>query len=150
MKIMAKRLVYKKSEYKITLKGKKQNQTYTVCQYNKLIYSDVTEGTEVENLFFEDCCSRFHYDTISSSSKFYSKYLGVPVGTRFFKIWIDNVYSILIHDKNLVSFEVITIYENCSVDSVDFTLEYLMKKLSANEMIEYLKDNNLNTCPIIK
>lgn len=143
---MAKRLVCEKLEYKITLKGKKHNKTYTVYQYNKLIYSDVNEGTEVENLSFDDCCSRLHFYCDTISSKFYSKYLGVPVGTRFFRIWINNEY-LLIHNKNLVSFEVITTYKN---SSVNFTLEDLMKKLSANEMIEYLKDNGLNACPIIK
>lgn len=61
---MAKRLVCEKLEYKITLKGKKHNKTYTVYQYNKLIYSDVNEGTEVENLSFDDCCSRLHFIVI--------------------------------------------------------------------------------------
>ena len=31
-----------------------------------------------------------------------------------------------------------------------YTLQDLMKNLSADEMIEYLKDNGLNVCPIVR
>lgn len=49
-------------------------------------------------------------------------------------------------DKEFVSFE---LEEYCQrIDN--YTLELLMRKLPAEEMIEYLKDNGLNICPIVR
>lgn len=148
---MAKKLMTKRVVYEITLQGKEQKNTYTAFKCSKTIYSDVNEGTEVENLSFADCCDRFHYGKFSS--KILSKLRGACVGDKFCEMWVDTKqgkqvnYSIIIHNKNFISFKILTTYKKLNYE---VSLENLMKKLSANEMIEYLKDNGLNACPMIE
>lgn len=47
-------------------------------------------------------------------------------------------------DVNFVSYKIITEYQLVK----NYTLQQLMDNLPADEMIEYLKDNGLNVCPI--
>ena len=54
--------------------------------------------------------------------------------------------SIKFGNTNFVSYKIVTKY----YEEKYYTLQDLMKNLSADEMIEYLKDNGLNVCPIVR
>lgn len=144
---MSKKLMYERVVYEIELHHKKQTKVYTKHLYSKNIYSDKDEGTEVETLSLDDVYDRFHYATVSSGwfDKWIHNVSGLQTGEKFREFWVDDGFSVSIHKNNLVSFRIITTYEN---DTSSHSLEYLMKNLSADEMIEYLKDNGLNVCPI--
>ena len=141
--------MYKRVVYEIELLYKKQTKVYTKHLYTKNIYSDKDEGTEVETLPLDDVFDRFHHATLSSGwfNKWIDNVSGLQTGEKFREFWVDDGFSISIHKNNFVSFKIITTYEN---DTSKHSLEYLMKNLSADEMIEYLKDNGLNVCPIVR
>lgn len=90
-----------------------------------------------------------HYATAPSGR--FNKWLygvsGLQTGEKFREFWVDDGFGVSIHKNNFVSFRIITTYKN---DTSNYSLEYLMKNLSADEMIEYLKDNGLNVCPIVR
>lgn len=133
----------------IELSGKKQNKVYIKYLFNKNIYSDKDEGTEIKTLSLNEVFNKFHYATVPSGrfSKWVYGVSGIPTGEKFCEMWVDDGFSIVIHSKNFVSFKVITTYKT---ETSSRTLEYLMRNLSADEMIEYLKDNGLNVCPIAR
>ena len=141
--------MYKRVVYEIELRHKKQTEVYTKHLYTKNIYSDKDESTEVEILSLDDVYDRFHYATVSSG--WFNKWLdgvsGLQTGEKFREFWVDDGFNVLIHKNNLVSFRIITDYKN---DTSNHSLEYLIKNLSADEMIEYLKDNGLNVCPVVR
>lgn len=141
--------MYERVTFEIELSLGKQTKIYTKHRYSKHIYSDTVEGTIVENLSFDEVSDKFHYATVPSGrfSKWVYGVSGVPTGEKFCEMWVDDGFSIVIHSKNFVSFKVITTYKT---ETSSRTLEYLMRNLSADEMIEYLKDNGLNICPMIK
>lgn len=147
--ILSKKLMYKCVVYEIELHHKKQTKVYTKYLHTKNIYSDKDESTEVEILSLDDVYDRFHYATVSSG--WFNKWLdgvsGLQTGEKFREFWVDDGFGISIHKNNFVSFRIITTYKN---DTSNHSLEYLMKNLSADEMIEYLKDNGLNVCPIVR
>ena len=58
----------------------------------------------------------------------------------------DKGREIRFSDKEFVSCELAEYYQRID----NYTLELLMMKLPAEEMIEYLKDNGLNVCPIAR
>ena len=141
--------MYKRVVYEIELHHKKQTKVYTKHLYTKNIYSDKDESTEVEILSLDDVYDRFHYAT--GSSGWFNKWLdgvsGLQTGEEFREFWVDDGFNVSIHKNNFVSFRIITAYKN---DTSNHSLEYLIKNLSADEMIEYLKDNGLNVCPIAR
>lgn len=137
--------MYERVTCEIELYGKKRNKVYTKYLFGKNIYSDKNEGTEIKVLSLDEVFDKFHYGTVSS--KLFSRYLRVPVGEKFCEMWVDDGHSIYIHKNNFVSFKIITAYKT---ETSNRTLEYLMRSLSADEMIEYLKDNGLNVCPITR
>ena len=142
---MSKKLMYERAICEIELSGKKQNKVYIKYLFGKYIYSDKDEGTEIKNISLDEVFDIFHYGTVSS--KLFSRYLRVPVGEKFCEMWVDDGYSIYIHKNNFVSFKIIATYRT---ETSNPTFEYLMKNLPADEMIEYLKDNGLNVCPIVR
>ena len=150
---MSKRLMYERISYEIELLHKKKTKVYTKVYtkhlYTKNIYSDKNEGTEIETLTLDDVFDRCHYATISSGwfNKWLNGVSGLQTGEKFRQFWVDGNIGVSVHKNNFVSFKIITTYEN---DISKHSLEYLMKNLSADEMIEYLKDNGLNVCPIVR
>lgn len=142
---MSKKLMYERVVYEIELLHKKKTKVYTKHLYVKNIYSDKDEGSEIKTISLNEVFDKFHYGTVSS--KLFSRYLRVPVGEKFCEMWVDDGHSIYIHKNNFVSFKIITTYKT---ETSTCTLEYLMRNLSADEMIEYLKDNGLNVCPIVR
>ena len=143
---MSKKLTYKRVTYEIELLYKKKTKVYTKHFYCKNIYSNKDEGTEIETLSLDDVFDRCHYATVSSG--WFHKWLdgisGLQTGEKFSQLWVDSIV-VSIHKNNFVSFKIITTYEN---DISNHSLEDLMKNFSAEDMIEYLKDNGLNVCPI--
>lgn len=141
--------MYKRVVYEIELSGKKRNEVYTKHLFSKNTYLDKDECKEIESLSFDEMCEKFHYGIVPSGRfyKWCKGLSGVPTGERFCEFWVDDGFGISIHRNNLVSFKIITTYEN---DTSTNTLEYLMRNLAADEMIEYLKDNGLNVCPIAR
>lgn len=55
-------------------------------------------------------------------------------------------YSIKFGDVNFVSYKIITKY----YEEKYYTMQDLIENLPADEMIEYLRDNGLNVCPIVR
>lgn len=113
------------------------------------IYSDKDECTETENLSFDDICEQVSC-LVAPSSRFARWLYGVSnlkAGEKYCRYWIAFDSTMIIHEYNFVSFKVITTYKKNTNNN---TLEYLMKNLAADEMIEYLKDNGLNVCPIAR
>lgn len=143
--ILGKKLMYERAICEIELSGKKRNKVYTKYLFGKHIYSDKDEGTEIKTLSLNEVFDNFRCGTVSS--KLFSRYLRVPVGEKFCEMWIDDEHSIYIHQNNFVSVKIITTYR---AETSNRTLEYLMRNLVADEMIEYLKDNGLNACPIVR
>lgn len=141
--------MYKQVTYEIELSSGKQTKLYNKYYYGKNIYSDNKDDTVIESLSFDEVCDKFHYATVPSRrfSKWVYGVSSVPTGEKFCEMWIDDGFSIVIHSKNFVSFKVITTYKT---ETSNRTLEYLMRNLSADEMIEYLKDNGLNICPVAR
>lgn len=66
-------------------------------------------------------------------------------GDNYSTFWNYNDY-ILFSEKNFVSYEITTEY----IQKSNYTLQKLMDELPAEDMIEYLKDNGLNVCPIAR
>lgn len=90
---------------------------------------------------YDEFIQRCPYPWFSSmfpweKSKFGDKYSELPLKWGYARF----------SNKNFVSCEVTTEYRECK----PLTLELLMGRLPADEMIEYLKDNGLNVCPITK
>ena len=141
--------MYKQVTFEIELSSGKQTKLYTKYYYGKNIYSDNKDDTVIESLSFDEVCDKFHYATVPPGrfSKWVYGVSGIPTGEKFCETWVDDGFSIVIHSKNFVSFKVITTYKT---ETSSRTLEYLMRNLSADEMIEYLKDNGLNICPIVR
>ena len=54
--------------------------------------------------------------------------------------------SIKFGNTNFVSYKIVTKY----YEGKYYTMQDLIKNLPADEMIEYLKDNGLNVCPIVR
>ena len=66
-------------------------------------------------------------------------------GDRF--SYVNTVWrSIKFGNSNFVSYKIVTKY----YEEKYYTLQDLMKNLTADEMIEYLKDNGLNVWPIVR
>lgn len=141
--------MYERVVYEIELRHKKQTKVYTSYIFGKNIYSDKNEGTEVEELSLDEVYDRFHYATVSSGwfNKWITGVSGLQTGEKFREFWTVDGFGVSVHKNNFVSFKIVKTYKN---DTSNHSLEYLMKNLSADEMIEYLKDNGLNVCPMIK
>lgn len=141
--------MYKRVAYEIELLHKNETKVYTKHLYVKNIYSDKDEGKEIEKLSLDDVYDRCHYATVSSGwfNKWLNGVSGLQTGEKFREFWVDGGFSVSIHKNNFVSFRIITTYEN---DTSNHSLEHLMENLPADEMIEYLKDNGLNVCPIVR
>ena len=138
----------KRTTWEIAIKVDKKIKEYSVYRNTCYTYSNKPEGSETENYSFEDVCEKKGYDIVPSGWfwKWISDVSGLKTGEKFCKIW-NGDYDIVIHKDNLVSFKVVTTYEK---DKSNNTLKYLMSQLPADEMIEYLKDNGLNVCPIAR
>lgn len=67
-------------------------------------------------------------------------------GESYAYFFDDKGREIRFSDKEFVSCELAEYYQRID----NYTLELLMMKLPADEMIEYLKDNGLNVCPIAR
>ena len=61
---------------------------------------------------------------------------------NFFTEWREIKFS----NVNFVSYEIKTAYREIK----NYTMQTLINNLPADEMIEYLKDNGLNVCPIVR
>lgn len=83
-------------------------------------------------------CSYPCFDCMSpwEKSKFGDRYSILPLDWG----------SVRFSNKNFVLCEVTTKY----LKHETYTLQDLIKRLPADEMIEYLKDNGLNVCPITR
>ena len=126
--------MYKRVVYEIELHHKKQTEVYTKHLYTKNIYSDKDEGTEVETLSLDDVYDRFHYTTVSSGwfNKWIHNVSELQTGEKFCEFWVDDGFSVSIHKNNLVSFRVVTTYENDTIKSIiksdtSFTNERIVK-----------------------
>ena len=91
----------------------------------------------------------FSYEKLIESGYFSSYQSGLfrklKYGDDYSTFWNYNDY-ILFSEKNFVSYEITTEY----IQESNYTLQKLMNELPAEDMIEYLKDNGLNVCPIAR
>ena len=73
---------------------------------------------------------------------------------KYFEYWYDklkrysNDYHKVVWEENFIMMTKITEYR--VEDEEYYTLERLMRNLSANDMIEYMKDRGVAYCPMIK
>ena len=96
--------------------------------------TDEITTTYDEFLEKETCYNRQESKNKKDKRKFGNRY------SYFYTDW----FSIKFSDVNFVSYR---ISKRPYVQKY-YTLQDLMKNLPADEMIEYLKDNGLNVCPI--
>ena len=91
----------------------------------------------------------FSYEKLIESGYFSSYQSGqfrkLKYGDNYSTFWNYNDY-IVFSEKNFVSYEITTEY----IEESNYTLQKLMNELPAEDMIEYLKDNGLNVCPIAR
>lgn len=91
----------------------------------------------------------FSYEKLIESGYFSSYQSGrfrkLKYGDNYSTFWNYNDY-ILFSEKNFVSYEITTEY----IQESNYTLQKLMNELPAEDMIEYLKDNGLNICPVVR
>lgn len=91
----------------------------------------------------------FSYEKLIESGYFSSYQSGrfrkLKYGDNYSTFWNYNDY-ILFSEKNFVSYEITTEY----IQESNYTLQKLMNELPAEDMVEYLKDNGLNVCPIAR
>ena len=91
----------------------------------------------------------FSYEKLIESGYFSSYQSGrfrkLIYGDNCSTFWTYNDY-IVFSEKNFVSYEITTEY----IQKSNYTLQKLMDELPAEDMIEYLKDNGLNVCPIVR
>ena len=91
----------------------------------------------------------FSYERLIESGYFSSDksrlFRRMKYGDMCSTFWTYNDY-IVFSKKNFVSYEITTERHQQS----HYTLQKLMNELPAEDMIEYLKDNGLNICPIAR
>lgn len=91
----------------------------------------------------------FSYEKLIESGYFSSDKSGLfrrmKYGDNCSTFWTYNDY-IVFSEKNFISYEITTEHHQQN----NYTLQKLMNELPAEDMIEYLKDNGLNVCPIVR
>lgn len=103
-------------------------------------YAELQSDTKSLTTSYWEFLVRENYATFKSETK-KEKKLGSQY-SYFYTDWFPVKFSVV----NFVSYEVATSY----YEQRNYTLQNLIEKLPADEMIEYLKDNGLNVCPIVR
>lgn len=91
---------------------------------------------------YNELIEKGYYDAWSTQSKRDKRLYG----ERYSYLFDRNSHEIRFSDREFVSYEL----SEYHYEEDDYTLEQLMRELPADEMIEYLKDNGLNVCPITR
>lgn len=103
-------------------------------------YAELQSDTKSLTTSYWDFLARENYAAFKSETK-KEKKLGGQY-SYFYTDWFPIKFSV----ANFVSYEIVTSYH----EQRNYTLQNLIEKLPADEMIEYLKDNGLNVCPIVR
>lgn len=103
-------------------------------------YAELQLDTKSLTTSFWEFLARENYATFKSETKKEKK-----LGGQYSYLYTD-WFPIKFSVANFVSYEVTTSYH----EQRNYTLQNLIEKLPADEMIEYLKDNGLNVCPIVR
>ena len=112
-------------------------------EYAKLIYAELPETKRVTINNFNE----MPYHT-------YQGFIKKNKGRKYFEYYYDktkiysNDYHKVVWEENFIMMTKTTEYR--VEDEKYYTLERLMRNLSANDMIEYMKDRGMAYCPIIK
>ena len=126
----------------LTINDGKRERTKNISHSYAWHYAELQNDTEEVITSYKEFVKRspFHYHQESKSKK--DKQIFGDTFSYFFTEW----FTIKFADANFVSYKIITNY--CV--QYHYTMQDLMKNLPADEMIEYLKDNGLNVCPIVR
>ena len=135
--------IYKECVYYKNLKDNKIITLEKHKEYAKLIYAELPETKRVTINNFDDIphCT-------------YQGFWKKNRVRKYFEYWYDklkrysNDYHKVIWEENFIMMTKITEYR--VEDEEYYTLERLMRNLSANDMIEYMKDRGVAYCPMIK
>lgn len=124
----------------LTINDGKRERTKNISHSYAWHYAELQNDTEEVITSYNEFVKRspFYYHQESKSKK--DKQVFGDRFSYFFTEW----FSIKFADVDFVSYKIITNY----YVQHHYTMQDLMKNLPADEMIEYLKDNGLNICPI--
>ena len=102
---------------------------------------ELTEAFRLNNVSFDESyqfLSYFHLDGIGTDVSFFRK---KPI------IWVKYRYAC--DTVSYRQFKTIS-YKMCYVERAYVTLDWVMKNLSADQAIQYLKERGITACPILK
>jgi hypothetical protein len=138
---------------------------YTVVEYQKKDYTvDCSSGwvyleeDEIKNLMVEEILDsweklkKFAIEDIHSihtylNKTFFKKTEYVALRTDFW--WSDGFIKIF--EKDFTNDLIIKYKNYVEVRNLDgYSLKHIMEKTSADDFIEYLKDNGIATCPMLQ
>lgn len=124
-------------------KGKReiQQKLDNYCYYGGWCYAEIQPPKTECITSYDEFIKRCLYPCFEcmfpwEKSKFGDRYSVLPLEWN----------SVRFSNKNFVSCEITTKY----LKHETYTLQDLIKRLQADEMIEYLKDSGLNVCPITR
>lgn len=124
----------------LTINNGKRELSTIIQHSSSWHYAELKPNSKETTTFYQEFLERAKYQTIKSKTK-KEKKLG-DTYSYFYTNWIPIKFSV----ANFISYEVNTTY----CEQNNYTLQMLIKKLPADEMIEYLKDNKLVICPMLK
>ena len=108
---------------------------------NQLRYVEFSPKTIETIDSYDELIDRKIFSSYSSG-----RFTKIKYGDRYSEMYYDFCNSIKFSAQNFVSYTIIKEY----FEQHNYTLQELMDNLPSEEMIEYLKDNGLNICPIAR
>jgi hypothetical protein len=135
--------IYKECVY---YKNQKDNKIIILEKhkvYGKLIYTELSE-TKRETINNIDEIPHCTYQGFIKKNR----------GRKYFEYYYDKLkrysddYYKVVWEENFIMMTKTMEYE--IEDEKNYTLERLMRNLSANDMIEYMRDRGMAYCPMIK
>lgn len=135
--------IYKECVYYKNLKDNKIITLEKHKRYAKLMYAELSE-TKRETINNIDDIPHCTYQGFRKKNR----------GRKYFEYYYDktkinsNDYHKVVWEENFVMMTKTTEYE--IEDEKYYTLERLMRNLSTNDMIEFMRDKGMAYCPMIK
>lgn len=128
----------------LTINNGKDKQRYLDKCINKWRYLKPIQDTTVKITSYKELIEQELFISFPTETKKQKRTLGSYYSTYYNSF--DNFNEINFSDKNFILYEINTSYDVIN----SYTMQDLINNLPADEMIEYLKDNGLNVCPIAR
>lgn len=145
-----KQIVYVFSNTILTLNKDNENKKYIIDNCSKLRYIKSYENKVNEIFSYNEFIEKYNVNSYPAKNERYKK----KFGERYSEIgcYVEEKFrdycNIKFSDLNFVSYKE---ESRCSAVNIDnLSLQKLMKELPVNDMIEFLKDNGLNICPVAR